>query len=106
MQAPSPYPENCINGKVLLRIDDYDRSTYNFLLKKHNPLCARKFNLWLDIQALSWLKTYTIDQAVIERWTMAIEKKVKLGHRLPAQHRMANRPKQPHKSRRERKETT
>ena len=45
-----------------------------FILKIHGYLCSRKFILRVDNRALSWLKTYSTDQALIGRWIMALEK--------------------------------
>ena len=49
-------------------------AAYHFIVKNHSYLCPRKFTLRVDNQALSWLKTYSIDQALIGRWIMALEK--------------------------------
>ena len=40
-------------------------AAYYFILKNHSYLCPRKFTLRVDNQALSWLKTYSMDQAII-----------------------------------------
>ena len=45
-----------------------------FILKNHGYLCLRKFKLGVDNQALSCIKTYSTDQAIIGRWIMALEK--------------------------------
>ena len=42
-------------------------AAYYFILKNHTYLCSRKFILRVDNQALSWLKTYSTDQALIGR---------------------------------------
>ena len=58
-----------------------------FILKNHSYLCARKFILRVDNQALSWLKTYSTDQALIGRWIMALEKyHFTVEHRPRTQH--------------------
>ena len=49
-------------------------AAYYFILKNHSYLSPRKFTLRVDNQALSWLKTYSTDQAIIGRWIMALEK--------------------------------
>ena len=49
-------------------------AAYHFIVKNHSYLCPRKFTLRVDTQALSWLKTYSTDQALIGRWIMALEK--------------------------------
>ena len=62
-----------------------------FILKNHSYLCSRKFILRVDNQALSWLKTYSTDQALIGRWVMALEKyHFKVEHRPRTQHRNAD----------------
>ena len=38
-------------------------AAYYFIVRNHSYLCSRKFTLRVDNQALSWLKTYSIDQA-------------------------------------------
>ena len=59
-----------------------------FILKNHSYLCARRFILRVDNQALSWLKTYSTDQALIGRWIMALEKyHFTVEHRPRTQHR-------------------
>ena len=49
-------------------------AAYHFIVENHSYLCPRKFTLRVDNQALSWLKTYSTDQALIGRWIMALEK--------------------------------
>ena len=49
-------------------------AAYHFIVKNHSYLCPRTFTLRRDNQALSWLKTYSTDQALIGRWKMALEK--------------------------------
>ena len=54
-------------------------------------MCPRKFTLRVDNQALSWLKTYSTDQALIDRWIMALEKyNFRVEHRPRTQHRNAD----------------
>ena len=66
-------------------------AAYYFFLKHHSYLCARKFILRVDNQALSWLKTYSTDQALIDRWIMALEKyHFKVEQRPRTQHRNAD----------------
>ena len=66
-------------------------AAYYFILKNHSYLFSRKFNLRVDNQALSGLKTYSTDQALIGRWIMALEKYLfKVEHRPITQHRKAD----------------
>ena len=66
-------------------------AAYYFILKNHSYLCPRKFTLRVDNQALSWLKTYSMDQAIIGRWIMALEKyHFSIEHRPRTQHRNAD----------------
>ena len=66
-------------------------AAYYFILKNHSYLCSRKFIHRVDNQALSWLKTYSTDQALIGRWVMALEKyHFKVEHRPRTQHRNAD----------------
>ena len=66
-------------------------AAYYFILKNHSYLCSRKIILRVDNQALSWLKTYSTDQALIGRWIMALEKyHFKVEHRPRTQHRNAD----------------
>ena len=48
-------------------------AAYHFIVQNHSYLCPRKFTLRVDNQALSWLKTYSTDQALIGRWIMTLE---------------------------------
>ena len=62
-------------------------AAFYFVLKSHSYLCARKFNLRVDNQALSWLKTYSTDQALIGRWILTFEKyHFTVEHRPRTQH--------------------
>ena len=63
-------------------------ATYYFIVKNHSYLCPRKFTLRVDNQALSWLKTYSTDQALIGRWIMTLERyHFRVEHRPRTQHR-------------------
>ena len=63
-------------------------AAYHFIVKNHSYLCPRKFTLGVDNQALSWLKTYSTDQALIGRWIMTLEKyHFRVEHRPRTQHR-------------------
>ena len=62
-------------------------AAYYFNLKNHSYLCPRKFTLKIDNQALSWLKTYSMDQAINGRWIVALEKyHFSIEHRPRTQH--------------------
>ena len=62
-----------------------------FILKNHSYLCPQKFTLRVDNQALSWLKTYSTDQALIGRWIMTLDKyHFRVEHRPRTQHRNAD----------------
>ena len=66
-------------------------AAHYIILKNHSYLCSRNFILRVDNQALSWLKTYSTDQALIGRWVMALEKyHFKVEHRPRTQHRNAD----------------
>ena len=66
-------------------------AAYHFIVKNHSYLCPRKFTLRVDNQALSWLKTYSTDQALIGRWIMTLEKyQFRVEHRPRTQHRNAD----------------
>ena len=66
-------------------------AAYHFIVKNHSYLCPRKFTLRVDNQALSWLNTYSTDQALIGRWIMALEKYHFCVERRPrTQHRNAD----------------
>ena len=49
-------------------------AAYYFILKYHSYLCPRTFTLRVDNQALSWLKTYSTDQALIGRWIKTLDR--------------------------------
>ena len=66
-------------------------AAYYFIVKNHSYLCPRKFTLRVDNQALSWLKTYSTDQALIGRWIMTLEKyHFRVEQRPRTQHRNAD----------------
>ena len=62
-------------------------AAYNVFVKNHKYLRLQKFTLIVDNQALSWLKIYSADQALICRWIMALEKyHFRVEHRPRTQH--------------------
>ena len=66
-------------------------AAYQFNVKNHSYLCPRRFTSRVDNQALSWLNTYSTDQALIGRWIMALEKyHFRVEHRPRTQHRNAD----------------
>ena len=66
-------------------------AAYNFIVKYHSYLCPGRFTLRVDNQALSWLKTYSLDQALIGRWIMTLEKyPFRVEHSPRTQHRNAD----------------
>ena len=66
-------------------------AAYYFIVKNHSYLSPRKFTLGVDNQALSWLKTYSTDQALIGRWIMTLDKyHFRVEHRPRTQHRNAD----------------
>ena len=66
-------------------------AAYHFIVKNHSYLCPRKFTLRVDNQTLSWLKTYSTDQALIGMWIMTLEKyHFRVKHRPRTQHRNAD----------------
>ena len=66
-------------------------AAYYFIVKNHSYLCPRKFTLRVDNQALSWLKTYSTDQALIGRWIMTLDRyHFRVEHRPRTQHRNAD----------------
>ena len=66
-------------------------AAYHLIVKNHSYLCPRKFTLRVDNQALSWLKTYSTDQALIGRWIMTLDKyHFRVEHRPRTQHRNAD----------------
>ena len=62
-----------------------------FIEKFHSYLAGRGFMLRVDNQALSWLKTYSMDQAMIGRWIARLDQyHFKTIHRPRTQHRNAD----------------
>ena len=49
-------------------------AAYHFIVKNYSYHCPQKFTLWVDNQALSWLKTYFSDQALVGRGIMTLDK--------------------------------
>ena len=63
-------------------------AVFYFIEKFHSYLAGREFTLRVDNQALSWLKTYSMDQAMIGRWIARLDQyNFKTIHRPRAQHR-------------------
>ena len=59
-----------------------------FVEKFHSYLAGRKFTLRVDNHAFSWLKTYSMDQAMIGRWIARLDQyHFKTIHRPRTQHR-------------------
>ena len=59
--------------------------------KFHSYLAGREFTLRVDNQALSWLKTHSMDQAMIGRWIARLNQyNLKTIHRPRTQHRNAD----------------
>ena len=66
-------------------------AVFYFIEKFHSYLAGREFTLRVDNQALSWLKTYSIDQAMIGRWIARLDQyHFKTIHRPRTQHRNAD----------------
>ena len=66
-------------------------AVFYFIEKFHSYLAGREFTLRVDNQALSWLKTYSMDQAMIKRWIARLDQyHFKLVHRPRMQHRKAD----------------
>ena len=66
-------------------------AVFYFIEKFHSYLACREFTLRVDNQALSWLKTYSMDQAMIGRWIARLDQcHFKMIHRPRAQHRNAD----------------
>ena len=65
-------------------------AVFNFFEKFHSYLAGREFTLRVDNQALSWLKTYSVDQAMIGRWIARLDQyHFKTIRRPRTQHRNA-----------------
>ena len=63
-------------------------AVFYFIEKFHSYLAGREFTLRVDNQALSWLKTYSMDQAMIGRWIARLDQyHFKTIHRPRTQHR-------------------
>ena len=61
---------------------------FYFVEKFHSYLAGREFTLRVDNQALSWLKTYSMDQAMIGRWIARLDQyHFRTIHRPRTQHR-------------------
>ena len=66
-------------------------AVFYFIEKFHSYLAGREFTLRVDNQALSWLKTYSMDQAMIGRWIARLDQyHFKVIHRPRTQHRNAD----------------
>ena len=66
-------------------------AVFYFIEKFHSYLAGREFTLGVDNQALSWLKTYSMDQAMIGRWIARLDQyHFKTIHRPRTQHRNAD----------------
>jgi len=66
-------------------------AVFYFIEKFHSYLAGREFTLRVDNQALSWLKTYSMDQAMIGRWIARLDQyNFKVVHRPRTQHRNAD----------------
>ena len=66
-------------------------AVFYFIKKFHSYLAGREFTLRVDNQALSWLKTYSMDQAMIGRWIARLDQyHFKTIHRPRTQHRNAD----------------
>ena len=103
------HPEQEHNGKTILRpivhgsksqtrtqlnygapkLEMY--AVFYFVEKFHSYLAGREFTLRVDNQALSWLNTYSMDQAMIGRWIARLDQyHFKTVHRPRTQHRNAD----------------
>ena len=66
-------------------------AVFYFIEKFHSYLAGREFTLRVDNQALSWLKTCSMDQAMIGRWIARLDQyHFKTIHRPRTQHRNAD----------------
>ena len=62
-----------------------------FVEKYRAYLGSEPFKLWFDNIALSWLKTYSMDQSYIERWTFRLDGyNMIIEHRTRDKHQNAN----------------
>ena len=95
------------NGKIILRPIVYGSKSltkthygapkfemyavFYFIEKFHSYLAGREFTLRVENQSLTWLKTYSMDQAMIGRWIACLEQyHFKTVHRPRTQHRNAD----------------
>ena len=66
-------------------------AAYFFTDKFHSYLDPRKFFLRVDNQTLSWLKTYSIDMAMIGRWISRLDQyHFEVVHRPLTEHKNAD----------------
>ena len=66
-------------------------AAFYFIEKFHSYLAARKFILRVDNQALSWLKTYSMDMAMIGRWISRLDQyDFEVEHRVRTKHHNAD----------------
>ena len=66
-------------------------AVFYFIEKFHSYLAGREFTLRVDNQALSWVTTYSMDQAMIGRWIARLyQYHFKTVHRPRTQHRNAD----------------
>ena len=67
-------------------------AVFYFVENIHSELAGREFTLRVDNQALSWLKTYSMDQTMIGRWIARLDQyHFKTIHRPRTQHRNVDR---------------
>ena len=66
-------------------------AAYFFIDKFHSYLAPKKFVLRVDNQALSWLKTYSMDMAMIGRWISRLDQyHFEVVHRPRTKHKNAD----------------
>ena len=64
---------------------------FYFIKQIHSYIAGREFTLRLDTQALSWLKTYSMDEAMIGRWIVRLDQyHFRTLHRPRTQHSNAD----------------
>ena len=86
-----PHQEQEHNGKTIIRLISYGSKTLTqtqlnndapklelfaviyFIEKLHFYLAGREFTVRVDCQALSWLKTKSMDQVMIGRWISRLD---------------------------------
>ena len=104
--AGSLHQEQEYNGKTILRPIVYSSKSltrtqlnygapklemyavFYFVEKFHSIFAGREFTLRVDNQALSWFKTYSMDQAMIGSWIARLDQyHFKTIHRPRTQHR-------------------